>query len=299
MKRRQALATVILASLFSAGCGVHVADPSLEMRLLRDQSAEAERGARPWEEVRERAKRLCRARQPDLDGAWHVRAQAARRLGALAETHHCLERYIELRPYAPEIVDAARAQYEMASEAMDRGEKELPGRGLGHGDTALPEVLEACVRHAPFSGFAADARMRLGEFHARAGRHDRAAAAFGEVRERDFSHPDAPSAQLRLAQELLAMEKDLPYSEVRLARIRDSLQGVIDRVGEGALAEAARASLEEIRLVRSRHRYDVGRLYARWKRPAAATLYRAHLMEEFPDSRWAERARAEGFGSGG
>lgn len=282
-----------------AGCSVHVADPPREMRLLREQAAEAERGARPWEEVRRRAGYLCKAREPELDGAWYVRALAARRLGAFAETHHSLERYLELRPYAPEIVDAARAQYEMASEAMDRGADELTGRGFAHGDVALPEVFEACVRHAAFAEFAADARMRLGEFHAGAKRHDRAAAAFGEVRERHFSDPVAPAAQLRMAQELLAYEEGLPYSEVRLERIRDALQGVIDRVGEGALVEAARGALAEIRLVQAHHRYEVARLYARWKRGAPAAVYRAHLMEEFPDTRWAERARAEGFGSGG
>lgn len=295
-RRRRVLRGAVWAALAlgGAGCRPHVPDPEGAIAALRERARLAEAGGVPWEEVRAEARRLAKARVR-TEEAWWIRGRAARALGRPSEAYHSFERYLELRPYADEIEEVARAEYEMSVEAIDLGRRDLRGRGIVHGGVGVDRTLASAVAHAPFAPFAPDALMRLAEFHAGRERHLQAAEAFEGVRERYFRGGHAAAAHLRGAQELLSAEEDLPYSEVRLDQIRDQLDGLIARVGEGELADQARVLLGRIHVLRAEHRYRIAALYARWNAAQSAAIYRAHLAEEFPDTPWAARARAEGF----
>lgn len=75
-----------------------------------------------------------------------------------------------------------------------------------------------------------------------------------------------------------------------LVSAREGFEEYLVSNPRGMHIEDAKKMIQEIRVIEAEREYNIGEFYLRRKKPVAAAMYFGYVINDFPDTIWAEKA---------
>jgi outer membrane assembly lipoprotein YfiO len=264
------------------------AEPLLEEveRLLEQkQHRQARRELLPWL----RANR----EHPHRDRALMLLARAYFQHGDRVRAFYHLDELMDHFPESPLFFQALELQYEIA-DAFLRGYRErfllMPIKSLH--EEAI-EMLFRIQQRAPGSAVAERALLRTADYYFSRGDFDLAGDAFAAYA-RSYPHsPRLPAARLRQAFSNMGQFRGLPYDAAPLHDARAQLVDFAADYPALAREENVAMLIEWIDNLLAQKTYQAADFYHRTRKPLAAGYSYRYVIDTYPDSPQAVRARRQ------
>lgn len=188
---------------------------------------------------------------------------------------------------------ALHREYE-AADAFLLGKKRLVAKVLWMPAQADGlEILSRVAEHAPGSAIAEKALLRIADYHLWKKDYADAAQAYDHYYNLFPKADKAPFAMLRAARSMYASYRGVDYDETPLIDAEQRFRQFRQRYPITADQEGASEVLKVIHAARGQRVYAAGQFYERTRRPQAAAHYYKLVLEGYPDTEWAARARGD------
>ena len=153
------------------------------------------------------------------------------------------------------------------------------------------EIFQQVVKNGPYSPTAAEAQFRIGLAYEKQKMYIDAVHAYEGVLDRYAKHPMAEAAQFQIGyaykQESARAEYDKNAANQSIAAFSDFLI----KYPRSDKAEIARQNQTDLKQEQSRGLFSIGQFYEKRKKYDAALIYYNEVLEQNPQSSWAESAK--------
>lgn len=264
----------------------------------------AEKKFRPAEKQLKKYIKSLRDRpdSPELRAAVLLYADCAFMRGRYYKAHNRYQRLINDYPQTEEYAWSLRHDLDIARAWLAGRKRRLWGVfRVSAVDEAL-DILSQIEQLAPGDTIAEVASRARADHYFAVGEFDLAQISYRSLIERhklagNRSTPAAlarlKQAILRRAQSLLAVFAGVAFDDTPLLESREVYSGYLIRFGQDVKSQDVASLLVDIENKRAQKEYRVGRFYVRVRKPQAATFYFNYVQSTWPDTLWAERARAD------
>jgi outer membrane assembly lipoprotein YfiO len=160
----------------------------------------------------------------------------------------------------------------------------------GNFDKAI-EIYKKVIDNQPFTDFSAEAQYRVGLCYMKLGLYEEASVEFQKVI--DFYPASAWSieAGFACADSQACQARPYEYDKTAVENAISKYEFFLKMYPESAQAEQARARLEELRETAAEHDFQIGMYYHQNLRYDSARLYFTSIIDQYPRTQWAEKAR--------
>ena len=289
---RSGLLFLLFLSLASCGCDRKVLPPARAQAVLaRVKEAHA---AGQWSRVPGLAKPLLKA-HPRTEGseeALFLVADAETHRGRETAAYRAYETLVTEHPRTGRLKEVSRLEFDLASARYAQGKERLKGHFMNRG-TPITHVLESAARHDPYADHAPYALLLVASVHYDAGRFEDADPVLDRLL---ADHPRSPwTAQAEFLRAMSAYRqfRGAPYDIVPLKTAEERFRQYLDRHPDGQDVDAARRMLVVIGDRWAEHGVSTAGFYRVLGQPEASALYLKDVVSRWPDSPWAEKARAQ------
>jgi len=188
---------------------------------------------------------------------------------------------------------------EILQRELDIGQKFLEGRkrkiwkvsvSFMVEDPAV-EIFIKVVENAPYGEYAPVSQYKLGLAYKRIGLFEEARDAFQDLIEK---YPDSEwidAANYQLAEVALGGSLPSDYDQQMTEEAVRKFEEFVKEHPDAKLSEKAREEIGDLRKREAKKQYDTARFYETRKEYTSACIYYEYLINEFPQTEWAEKGK--------
>ncbi len=233
-------------------------------------------------------------RWPTSSAAQDARFGLAECLSARGYHFKAFQTYQELidkHPNTEHFDEALQRQFEIGNLFLTGERDKAWGVRLFPAIDKSVQIFEQVVKNGPYSPTAPEAQFRIGLAYEKQRMYLDAVHAYEVVLDRYAKHPMAETAQFQMGyaykQESSRAEYDKNSANQSIAAFSDFLI----RYPKSDKAEVARQYLGDLKQEQSRGLFTIGEFYEKRKKYGAALIYYNEVLEQNPQSTWAESAK--------
>ena len=185
------------------------------------------------------------------------------------------------------------AEFEIAEKFLNGTKRRALGIFKVSAEDVGVKICEDIAERWPRSLLAEKALMLLGDYYMRKRSYEDAAYAYRQI---IASYPTSVfirQARLRAAEAYLASFNGTAFDPAPLVEAKERLLEYQELYGSDAQAEQVGSMLELIEDLLAQRQYNVGKFYQRTGKKQAAMASYQQVIENWPDSDWAGKARGK------
>lgn len=266
--------------------------PDADRLLMADAKSYADRG---WNVMADQAyKRLIKG-HPASPLREEAMWQRANLLFSMKEHFKCydqLEQLIGDYAGSPHYRDALLKEIEIAELFFGPERRRILGIPMTSGDTEAVEILRKVYEHQPAGDLADDVVLRIAD-HYWSKRQWPEAEDYYDRYCREYPNGEAVQrAELNRAKCAIEKCRGPRYDTTVLQLAYDRLRQFQQKFPEMAEKEGVADLLVQIRSQQAEGLYEIAARHHRANQPLAAAFYAEKLRDKYPDTPWAEKAKA-------
>ena len=232
-------------------------------------------------------------RAPDRDRGVFLLAEAYYQYGDRVRAFYHLDELMDLHPESRLFYPAMEKQYEIADRYLRGYKRRLLGMPILGAQEEAIDMLFRIQERAPGSPLAERALLRTADFYYHRGNYDLAADAYAAYARGYPRSPVIPRVRLRQAFASLAQFRGRYYDATPLIDARAQLESIQAAYPELAAEEGVAGVLARIDRSMADKIFWTADFYRRTKEPRAAVYTFRYLINRYPTSPEAERARRQ------
>jgi outer membrane assembly lipoprotein YfiO len=159
--------------------------------------------------------------------------------------------------------------------------------------TSAVEIFEKVIEHNPKGPLAPESQVRIGDAYFMAMEYDSAEEAYRKLLESYPKSEWAPYAMFRIPLSKLSIEIMRERDLGRLWKAREGFEEYLANYPTGSFAEEAKKKIHETEELIAQRQYNIAEFYLRKKRPQAAMTHFQGVINQFPNTPWAEKSRGQ------
>jgi len=230
---------------------------------------------------------------PAREEVLHLAGQAEMNRGRYYKAYEWLEKQLADHPAGELSEGALRREFQIA-DAFLMGKKRIFAWFIPLSAEAEGlEILSRITEHVPGSVIAENALLRIAEHHYARKEYAEAVDAYDHHLELFGKSPRAAEAMLQAARATYASFKGIAFDETPLIEAQQRFEILAERFGRTARKANVAAILRQIIETRANKTYADGRFYERTGRAKAAAFYYRQVIDRYPKTQWAPKARQE------
>jgi len=207
------------------------------------------------------------------------------------QAYEWFEKQLNQFPAGRYSAKALAHEAEVAEAFLSGKKRVLLGRlKVGATDEAL-DILTRIAEHAPGTEIAANALLRVGDYHFEQRQWPEAVNAYDAFLELFPKHLKAAHAMARAAEAAYYSYGGIAFDDMPLLEAEQRYRTLLESYPQAAKKIGAASTLRQITEARAQKLYVTGRFYERTKHPSAAAFYYKRAVEKYPHSHWARDAR--------
>jgi outer membrane assembly lipoprotein YfiO len=172
---------------------------------------------------------------------------------------------------------------------VEREERFILFRGSNF-DKAI-EIYRKVINNQPFTDFSAEAQYRIGLCYMKLELYDEASAEFQKVIDYYPASPWAVESAFACAESEECRALPCEYDNTAIEKAISKYQYFLKMYPENKRIEEARTHLNELQERAAEHEYQIGMYYHQSLRYDSARLYFNSVINQYPRTQWAEKAR--------
>jgi outer membrane assembly lipoprotein YfiO len=265
-----------------------IADATLdriEQLLANKQPLAAKRQALTWVKSHKKS--------PARDRGLFLLAQANFVIGNRLESFYEFEELMDLYPDSSLFNASLGRQYDIANGFVNGYKRRFLGLALFSAEDEGIEMLYRIQQRSPGSPLAEKALLRTGDYYYSTSDFDLATDVYAAFVKSYPRSPEVPRVQLRQAFSYYAQFRGLRFDATPIVDAREKLAGILVEYPKLAEEENILPVIERIDETFARKLYQTADFYRRTDEPKAAVYLWRYLVQTYPKSPEAERARRE------
>lgn len=175
-------------------------------------------------------------------------------------------------------------------EILDR-EFQVGVAQMENDENGAIRVFEKIIERNPLGFIAADAQVKIADCHYQLRQFDEAEGSYLAVMENYPNSEWVPYAQFRIPYCKLSNIRIQERNYDLLSGSREGFEVYVANNPQGALVDTTKEIIGEIDVAMARRDYEVGEFYLRRKRPDAGLIYFESVIDTYPNTEWAARAK--------
>ena len=211
------------------------------------------------------------------------------RIGSFYNFDELMDKYPESRYFYP----ALDKQYQIADAFLNGYKRRFLGFPVLSAEDEAVEMLFRIQQRSPGSPLAEKSLKRTADYYYADAQYDIAVDAYQAFIDRYKRSPDIPQARLKKAFAELAQFHGIKYDPTPAINARTSLEEIAIDYPELARQENVAAVIERIDAALARKVYQNAQFYIRTHEPRAAAYNFKYLMQNYPNSPEAEKAKTD------
>jgi outer membrane assembly lipoprotein YfiO len=224
------------------------------------------------------------------EGVYHA-GIAWEKKGDLAKAADQFQKLIDKYPYSDRIKDAVKREFDIANEFASGARMKVLGIPVLSGQEKALELYKHIVKNAPFGSYGDHAQFKIGEVYKMQGEFDLAQKAFQAVVDEYPSSELISQARYQIAYCSMQASKAGQYNEESADRAIEEFEGFKKAYPSNEQALEADESIKAIRAQKAKVSFENAEFYDKRKKLASAKVYYQEVATQFPETRYAERAR--------
>ncbi len=193
---------------------------------------------------------------------------------------------------SPRYRDALVREIEIAELYLGPAKRRVLGMPLLSGETEAIEILRRVYEHQPLGDLADDVVLRIADYYWDKGRHIDAETYYDKYCREYPNGPAVQEAELKRARCSIEACRGARYDTACLKLAWDRLEQFEAKYPERAAKEDVATLKRTVRETQAESLYTIASYHRRADEPLAAVYYAERIVEQFPDTTWAEPARA-------
>jgi outer membrane protein assembly factor BamD len=192
----------------------------------------------------------------------------------------------------PDMETALERQFEIAGMYYNKKPKKLPVLTVKVPAKRKPAIgfYEEIIREVPFSKHAETARYRVGRIYDDYNNYDEAIAAYVKLLEEFPNGKMAPDALYRLGRCYVGKTFGRRYDELSLEQAVIMFATYLRRYPDGEKAVEIKRTLGQLDERAAYGNYEIALFYDKKKKYMSAKIYYLTIINDFPDTQWADVA---------
>ncbi|HEX8340800.1 MAG TPA: outer membrane protein assembly factor BamD [Tepidisphaeraceae bacterium] len=215
------------------------------------------------------------------------------------EAFYYCDELLDNHPASTYYAGALDLQYAIADSLLNGRKVKSAGLKIFSGTDDAIEMLFRIRERAPGSPLSERALRRTADFYFSDGQFDLAADAYGAYAKAYARSPNYPEILLRQAFSNYAQFTGLRFDPTPLVNARTQMNEMVNKYPEAAERENIPAFIDSIDKTLARKLATTADFYRRTGKPGAEKAIQRTLVEQFPQSDEAQRARAQLEKAGG
>ncbi len=229
----------------------------------------------------------------DRRAAMLLYANCAFLRGRYAKAHKRYTQIINMYPNTREFAIALRRELDIARAWLAGKKQRVLGIFLmGAQDEAL-DILSMIEQNAVGHRIAEVALREKADYFFRTGQFELAEMSYRRLIKEYHSKRYRKYAMYRSAASALASFPGTAFDDTPLIEATELYQEYLENFPNDSKKPEIKTILEQIKDRRAHKDFDIGKFYERIRRADAAAYYFRVVIKKWPDTLWAERARAE------
>jgi outer membrane assembly lipoprotein YfiO len=265
-----------------------VADPTLdliEQLLANKQPLAAKRQALVWVKSHKKS--------PIRDRGLFLLAQANFTIGNRLESFYEFEELLDLYPDSSLFNASLQRQFDIADAFVKGYKRRFLGLALFSAEDEGIEMFYRIQQRSPGSPLAEKALLRTGDYYYSTSDFDLATDVYAAFVKSFPRSPEVPRVQLRQAFSYYAQFRGLRFDATPIVDAREKLAGILVEYPKLAEEENITPVIERIDETFARKLYQTADFYRRTDEPKAAVYLWRYLIQTYPKSPEADRARRQ------
>ncbi|MBW7899312.1 Outer membrane protein assembly factor BamD precursor [Candidatus Brocadiaceae bacterium B188] len=151
-------------------------------------------------------------------------------------------------------------------------------------------AFEKIIEKHPLGPVASDAQVKIADCYFKLGQYEEALDAYEKFLENYPKSEWVSYVQYQIPLSKVYHEKQQERNYGLLVSAREGFEEYLVSNPRGMHIEDAKKMIQEIRVIEAEREYNIGEFYLRRKKPVAAAMYFGYVINDFPDTIWAEKA---------
>jgi outer membrane assembly lipoprotein YfiO len=230
---------------------------------------------------------------PDRDRGLFLLSEMYNQSGDKLRAFYHLDELLDLYPGSRLFYPALEKQYSIADEFMRGYRRRFLGIPILTAEDEGIEIMFRIQERAPGSPIAERSLLRTADYYYDDSQFDLASDAYGAYARSYPRSPDVPRARLRQAYSSLAQFRGLKFDATPVINAKAQLEDIQAEYPEMAKRENVADVLERIDGILAARVAQTADFYRRTHQPRAAAYNLRYLIENYPDTTEAEKARKQ------
>jgi outer membrane assembly lipoprotein YfiO len=230
---------------------------------------------------------------PDRDRGLFLLAEMYDQTGDKIRAFYHLDELMDYYPGSRLFFPSLEKQFGIADRFFKGFKRKFLGIPFLSADDEAVEILFRIQERAPGSPIAERALLRTADYYYDSSQFDLSGDAYGKYVERYPRSPDVPRVRLRQAFSSLAQFRGLRFDATPVIDAKTQLQDIQAEYPEMSAEENVADVLERIEGILAARVAQTADFYRRTNEPQAAVYTWRHLIENFPETPDAARARQQ------
>ncbi len=208
-----------------------------------------------------------------------------------AKAADAYQKLIDRYPYSDRIKDAVKREFDIANLFANGEKVKVLGIPVLSGQEKALEIYRHIVKNAPFGSYGDQAQFNMGEVYKAQAEYEEAQKAFQAVVDEYPSSPLVSKARYQIAQSSLEASKRSQYSDQYAQRAIEEFQGFKQNYPDDEQALKADESIKLLREKKALTNFEVAAFYDKQKKYSSAKVYYREVMDKYPETASALRAK--------
>lgn len=228
---------------------------------------------------------------PGREEVMNVAARAEMNRRLFFQAYEWFEKQLQEFPAGELSDNALHKEFDCAEEFLKGTKRVAAGIFYLPAQSDGLEILERIAEHAPGSALAEQALMRVAEYHYGQGEWEDAVQAYDHYLDLFGKSSRSEYARLRAARAMHASYRGSAFDDTPLLDAQQRFKNFAALYPQTAQKENIPPILEQIRMSLAQRSYDTAGFYQRTGKPTVAAFYYKKVVDEFPQTGPAVKAR--------
>ena len=218
--------------------------------------------------------------------AWEQKNETAR-------AADCYQKLVDRYPYSDRIKDAMRREFEIANDFASGDKVKVLGMPVLPGQEKALELYSHIVKNSPYGNFGDQAQLKIGELYRSQGEYELSRKAFQTLVDEYPNSELVAQARYEIARSSMLAAKSQQFDEQHAEQAIEEFQDFKNQFGNKPQAVEADESIRQIRADKAAREFDIAAFYERQKKWKSAKVYYQQLIDNYPETPSAARARKQ------
>lgn len=214
-------------------------------------------------------------------------------LGYLYEAHQAYQKVVDEYPHAKNFDEVVERQYNIGERLLAGERIKYFGVKLFPSFEKAAEIFEKVSANAPYGRYGAQAQYKAGEAYIKAGLYPEATGAFLKVVETYPGTEWGAKANYELASTSLKASLKPAYDQESTDKAIGQFEEFVNKYPESQSKGPAEEALKNLKERRAEAEFSTAEFYEKQKKLESAEIYYRSIMNDYPDTSWAQKARGK------